>query len=113
LAGVKAPHALDPNRLQVNAGVAIGLLLVASVAVSFLQRLPADVARSHCSEKGVPVVNLVLLGYHGSGALWAKRETVEFQVKGTKPAQKVVVELRQPVYFLPWQVVDFREEVQQ
>jgi hypothetical protein len=63
--------------------------------------------------KGRSVENLVLLGYHGSGALWAKRATVEFQVKGTNPAKKLVVELRQPVYFLLWQVMDFREEVQQ
>jgi hypothetical protein len=100
------------KRVQVIAGIALGLLLVASIAVSFLQRSPVDVARSHCSEKGVPVEKLALLGYRGSGTLWAKRETVEFQVKGANPGNKVVVELRQPVYFLPWQVVDFREKGQ-
>jgi hypothetical protein len=101
------------KRVQISAVLAIGLVLTTSVALSFLQPSPVDVARSHCSENGVPVENLVLLGYRGSGALWAKRETVEFQVRGTNPAKKVVVELHQPVCFLPWQVVDFREEVQQ
>ena len=37
-------------------------------------------------------------------------ETVEFQVKGAKPPKKLVVELRQAVYFLSWHVVEFREE---
>jgi hypothetical protein len=94
------------KRVQVFAVLAICLLLATSVALSFLQPSHVDVARSHCSEKGVPVENLVLLGYRGSGALWAKRDIVEFQVKGTNPAKKVLVELRQPVRFLPWQVVD-------
>ena len=52
----------------------------------------------------------MLLGYQGSGSLFAKRETVQFQFHGAKPAKKLVVELRQPVYFLAWRVVDFREE---
>jgi hypothetical protein len=36
-------------------------------------------------------------------------ETVEFRVTGAKPPKKVVVELRQPAYFLPWEVVEVRE----
>lgn len=57
--------------------------------------------------------NLALLGYQSSGNLLAKQETVEFQVKGVDPAKKVVVELRQVAYFLPWHVVESHEEVQQ
>jgi len=101
------------KRVRVIAEIAIGLLLVVSVVVSFLQPSPVDVARSHCSDQGVPVENLALLGFRGSGTLFGKRETVEFQVQGANPAKKMVVELRQPAYFLPWQVVAFREEVQQ
>ena len=101
------------KRNQIIAGIAIGLLLVASLGVSFLQPSPLDVARSHCSEKGVPAENLALLGYRSSGKIFANRETVEFQVKGVNPAKKVVVEVRQAAYFLPWQVVEFNEEVQQ
>ena len=102
------------KRVRVIAGVAIGLLLVASFVVSFLQPSPVDVARRHCSEKGLPVENLVGLGYRGSGGLlgFGNQETVEFQVKGADRAKKIVVELRQPAYFLPWQVVEFREEAQ-
>jgi hypothetical protein len=101
------------KRVRITAGIAISLLLVVSLVVSFLQPSPVDAARSHCSEKGLPVENLVLLGYRGSGKLFCQQETVEFQVKGANPEKKIVVELRQPVYFLPWQVVEFREEVQQ
>jgi hypothetical protein len=65
-------------------------------------------------EKGHPVENLLLLGYRGSGGLLGigNQETVEFQVNGPGRAQKIVVELRQAAYFLPWQVVEFREEAQ-
>jgi hypothetical protein len=96
------------------AGIAIALLLVASFVVSFLQPSPVDVARRHYSEKGLPVENLVVLGYHGSGGLlgFGNQETIEFQVKGPGRAKKIVAELRQPAYFLPWRVVEFREEVQ-
>jgi hypothetical protein len=55
---------------------------------------------------------LALLGYQGSGNLFGRKETVRFQLQGPEPAKRLVVELRQPAYFLPWQVVDFREEAQ-
>jgi hypothetical protein len=102
------------KRVRVIAGVAIGLLVVASFVVAFLRPSPVDVARRHCSEKGLPVENLVGLGYRGSGGLlgFGNRETVEFQVKGADRANKVVAELRQPAYFLPWRGGEFREEAQ-
>ena len=43
---------------------------------------------------------------------FGNQETVEFLVKGTGRTNKIVVELRQPAYFLPWQVVESREEAQ-
>ena len=103
------------KRLRVTAGIVIGLLLVLSFVVSFLQPSAVDVARVQCAERDFQGENLVLMGYRRSGGLFGigSRETVEFQVKGAKPQKKVVVEVRQPVYFLPWQLVEIREEPQQ
>ena len=58
---------------------------------------------------------MALRGNSGSRGLFGigNRETVEFQVKGANSLKKVMVELRQPVYFLPWQLVEFREEAEQ
>jgi hypothetical protein len=99
------------KRVQVIVGIGIALLLLASVVGSFLQPSPVDVARDYCSAlRGVPVQNLDLLGYRSSGFLFDNRQTVEFHMKGADPATKAVVELRQLVYFLPWRVVEFREE---
>jgi hypothetical protein len=100
------------KRLRMIAGLTIGLLLLASIVAMFLQVPPAEVARSHCAQRGFQAENLVLSGYRGTGNLFGKEETVEFQIKGANPPRKVVVELRQPVYFLPWQVEAVREEAQ-
>src|SRR3981081_2191315 len=100
------------KRNRIIAVIAIGLLLVASLVSAFFQPSPMEIARAHCSERGFQAENLALLGYRDSGTLFGKTGTVEFQVKGANPARKMVVELRQSMYFLPWQVVDFREEVQ-
>jgi hypothetical protein len=98
------------KRVRLIVGITIGLLVAASLVAWYLQPSPVDVARQHCMEQGVAAEKLATLGYRGSGNLFDKRETVEFQVKGADPPKKLVVELRQPVYFLPWQVVEFREE---
>jgi hypothetical protein len=102
------------KRVRVISGIAIGLLLVASFVVSYLQLSAVDVARHHCSEKGLPVENLAVLAYRGSVGLLGigNEETVEFHWMGPGRAKKIVVELRQPAYFLAWQVVEFREEAQ-
>jgi hypothetical protein len=91
------------------AGIAVGLLVAASLVASYRQPSPVDVARKHCTERGVAAETLATLGYRGSPSPVGARETVEFQVKGAKPPKKLVVELRQPVYFLPWHVVELRE----
>ena len=96
--------------IRVIAGIVIGLLLVASFVVSFILPSSVEVAKNYCSKRGVQAENLELLGFRSSSGLFGTRGTVEFQVKGVNPAKKVVVELRQPMYFLPWQVVEFREE---
>jgi hypothetical protein len=88
----------------------IGLLVAASLVASYRQPSPVDVARKHCTEQGVAADTLAILSYRSSQLPVGSRETVEFYVKGAKPPKKLVVELRRPVYFLPWQVVDFREE---
>ncbi|MSR79900.1 MAG: hypothetical protein EXS11_04155 [Gemmataceae bacterium] len=100
------------KKLRLIAGIAIVLLLGVSVVVSFQLPAPIEVAQKVCSEKGFPAQNLALLGYRGSNGLFANWQTVEFQLKGANPAKRLVVELNQPVYFLPWQTVDFREEAQ-
>ena len=100
------------KKLRLIAGIAIVLLLGVSIVVSSQLPSPVEVAQEFCSAKGFPAQNLGLLGYRGSNGLFANRQTVEFQLKGTNPAKRLVVELNQPVYFLPWQTVDFREETQ-
>jgi hypothetical protein len=103
------------KRARIIAGIAIALLLGASFVVRFLQPSPVEVARGHCAQRGFQPENLVVRGFRGSGGLLGigNRETVEFEVKGANPSKKVVVELRQAVYFLPWQLLEFREEARQ
>ena len=98
------------QRGRIIAGVAIGLLLLGSLVAAFLHPPALEVARGHCSEHGFQAENLAVLDYRGSGNLFCKRETVEFQVKGASPPKKLVVELHQAAYFLPWQVVELRQE---
>ena len=98
------------KRVRLIVGITIGLLVVASLVASYLQPSPADVARQHCTAQGVAGEKLAILGYRGWQIPVAAWETVEFQVRGANPPKKLVVELRQPVYFLPWKVVEFREE---
>jgi hypothetical protein len=100
------------KRLRVIAAIVVVVLLVVSIVVSSQLPPAVEVARDHCSGKGFPAQNLALLGYHGSNGLVANRQTVEFQLTGANPAKRLVVELDQPVYFLPWQPVSFREEAQ-
>jgi hypothetical protein len=99
------------KRVRLIAGITIGLLVAASLVAWHRQPSPVDVARQHCTEQGVAAEKLAILSYRGSQIPVGAWETVEFHVKGANPLKKLVVELRQPVYFLPWQVVEFREEV--
>lgn len=96
--------------LRLVAGITIGLLVAASLVAWYRHQSAVDVARQHCIEQGVAAEKLALHGYQASLMPVGAWKTVEFFVKGAKPPKKLVVELRQPVYFLPWQVVEFREE---
>ncbi|MGO8748106.1 MAG: serine/threonine-protein kinase [Thermoguttaceae bacterium] len=96
--------------LRLVAGITIGLLVAASLVAWYRHPSAVDVARQHCIEQGVAAEKLALHGYQASLMPVGAWKTVEFFVKGAKPPKKLVVELRQPVYFLPWQVVEFREE---
>ncbi|MFI5380921.1 MAG: hypothetical protein ACHRHE_16605 [Tepidisphaerales bacterium] len=98
------------RRVRLIAGITIGLLVAASLVASYRQPSPVDIARRHCADRGVAAEKLSMLGHRGSRILVSAWETVEFQVKGTDPPRKLVVELRQPIYFLPWHIMHFREE---
>jgi hypothetical protein len=98
------------NRVRLIAGLTVCILVVASLVAWYLQPSPVDVARRHAAEQGIAAESLVLLGHQGSGNLLGRKEAVQFQLQGAKPAKKLVVELRQPAYFLAWQVVEFRTE---
>jgi len=98
------------KRVRLIAGITIGLLVAASLIAGYMQPSPVDVAREHCTEQGVGAEKLAMLGFRGTQIPVGARETVEFQIKGANPPKKLVVELRQPAYFLPWRVVEFREE---
>jgi hypothetical protein len=96
------------------AGIVVALL-VAGLVIWCLQVTPADaveIARRHCVEKGMNAEDLLTEQYHTTGNLFGWKATVEFQVKGSKPPKKVVVEMRRPGYSRTWQVEDFREEAQ-
>lgn len=101
------------KRLRIMGATAVGLLIAASLVAAVRQPSALDVARGDCAERGFPAENLALLGYRVGGSPPDQRQTVEFQIKGADPPKKVALVLRRPVYFLPWKVVDFREEVQQ
>src|SRR5262249_43721900 len=98
------------KRVRLIVGITVCLLVLASIVAMYLQPSPVDVARQHCAEQGIAAESLVLREFHGTGTLFGKEETVRFQLKGAKPAKDLVVELRQPAYFLPWQVVNLRQE---
>lgn len=102
------------KRARIIVAIALALLFGASLVTAFLQQSPVEVAREHCIESGFRSENLVFREFRRTGGLFGigNRETVEFLVKGTDPPKKVVLELRQPVYFLPWKVLELREEVQ-
>jgi hypothetical protein len=97
------------KRFRIIAGTVVGLLLLASLVAALLQAPALEVARNHCAQRGFKAEHLVVLGYRGTGNLFGREETVEFQIKDANPPRRVVVELRQPAYFLPWQVAEFRE----
>jgi hypothetical protein len=98
------------KHVRVFAGIAFGLLVFASVVASYLQPSPEDVARQQCTEQGVAAEKLAILSHRGSRMPVGAWETVEFQIKGSNPPKKLVAELRQPVFFLLREVVEFREE---
>ena len=100
------------KRLRIAAGIVIGVLFLASLGLSFTQQPPLEVARAYCISKGVRADDLALLGYRGSSGVFGNSETVEFQLKGSTPQKKLVITLRQALYFLSWQVVDFHEDTQ-
>jgi hypothetical protein len=83
--------------------------LGACVIGYFVVTPPLDVARAECARRGYAANELSLGGYRSQMNLIGMTETVEFRVTGAKPPKKVVVELRQPAYFLPWEVVEVRE----
>jgi hypothetical protein len=41
------------KRVRLIAGIAFGLLVIASFVASYLQPSPEDIARQHCTEQGV------------------------------------------------------------
>lgn len=98
------------KHLRLIAGIAVGALLLASLVLSFAQPAPLEVARAYCLGKGMRAEDLTLLGYEWSGGVAGNHETVEFQVGGSTPHKKVQIKLRQLLYFLRWQVVDFHGE---
>ena len=99
------------KRARVIIGVGVLLLVLASVAVTWLQPSAVEVARTRCLSEGWRAEDLVLREYRGTGTLFNQRETVEFQVKRAQPPKTVRVELRKPVYFLGWQVMEVGEEI--
>jgi hypothetical protein len=100
------------ERHAVGIRVGVLLLLLASVAAALLRPSAVEVARARCLADGWRAEDLGLRGYRGTGVLFGRREVVEFQVIGAAPPKTVLVELRKPVYFMGWQVVEVREEVQ-
>lgn len=100
------------KRFRVLAGTAVGLLILASLAGSYLQPAPLAVAMTYCSDQGIQPAGLSLLGFQGSSGLLGNKETVEFLVQSSTPRKKLIVELRQSLYFLRWKVVAVHEESQ-
>jgi hypothetical protein len=96
------------NRLIVT--LLFGLLFAAGLVVAYLQPTPMSVAQAACAERGVGADGLALLKSRRTGRLFVRHETLEFQVRGANPSKKIVVELHQWAFFLPWRVTDVREE---
>jgi hypothetical protein len=98
------------KRNRIIGGLLFAVLLAASFVAAYYQPAPVDTARAACTDRGIGAEKLALLGFRGTGQLFGRRETIEFRVQGANPPKKIVVELHQWAYFLPWQVADFREE---
>ena len=91
-------------------GLTLAVLTAVSLIVGSLQRPPEEVASAYCNEHGLTADKLALLGYRSNAMPVASRQTIEFQIKGSNPPKKLVVTLHQAIYFLPWHVVQSREE---
>ena len=109
---VRRLHTSAMKKLRLVAGIVVGVLFLASLVLSHSKQPPLEVARAYCTNKGIRADDLALLGYRGSNGLFGNNETVEFQLKGSTPQKKLVLTLRQSLYFLNWQVVDFHEDTQ-
>ena len=99
------------KRVRAIVVITVCVLAAASLVGWYVQPSAVEVARRHAVERGFAPESLVLLGYQGSANLIGRTETVRFQLQRAMPTKKLIVDLRQPAYFLAWQLVDFREEV--
>jgi len=99
------------RRLRIILVVGLVGLLLASVVTGFLHPSAVDVALTKCAEEGWPKEDLALKAYGGTGGLLERTELVEFLVKkGDRPRVLQVI-VRKPIYFWPWQVMGFRDDV--
>jgi len=101
------------KRIRAIAGICLGLLLVASFVVGFMRPSPIEVAKAKCVQEGWLDHDLDLMKHKGSEGWFANQIVVEFQARQVGgPRNAIRVELRQPVYFLAWEIVEYREEFQ-
>ena len=96
-------------KARVLTSFGVALLLLGTLVAAFLQPSQVDVARAKCREQGWRAEDLVLRRVGWQGAI-TKSGVVEFQTRGARPPKTIRVTLRQPVYFLGWQVVDYQEQ---
>ncbi|HEX4592515.1 MAG TPA: hypothetical protein VH120_21480 [Gemmataceae bacterium] len=89
-------------------GTLLGLLIAVSLVAAYLHPDPLAVARAACAERALPIESLAAL--RTSGLLFGSKATVEFYTPAGLPVKRIAVDLSQPAYFLPWQVVEVREQ---
>jgi len=86
--------------------VGAGAVLLVLFVLAFIHASPEAEARRRCVQAGWDERDLT-----GKRVRWTnwpilRRGEVEFSTR----SKKIFVELKQPVFFLDWQVTDYREE---
>lgn len=94
------------NFLKLGLALLVGILLV----LGFINASPESVARQRAIEAGWNDEDLSWT--HKSWSNWPilKQGEVVFRVPRKDPSIAIHVEVWQPVFFLGWQVVNYREQ---
>src|SRR5437870_62041 len=87
--------------------ISLGLLVVGTVVASFLHSSAEDAALAGYEKRwGRSFAELDPAGGGGNWDPFGGHKFFVFRIKGSQPPQFLHIEVFQPAYFLPWEVMD-------